>query len=35
MAFTEFQGFVLTRHWRDAPPVRIEYWRQPTLGQEK
>ncbi len=36
MTFTELQGFILTRHWRDAPAgTEIEYWLATDAGPRK
>lgn len=36
MTSTEFQGFILTRHWRDAPAgTELEYWLATDAGPVK
>lgn len=36
MTSTELQGFILTRHWRDAPAgTEIEYWLATEAGPKK
>ncbi len=36
MTSTEFKGFILTRHWRDAPAgTEIEYWLATDAGPRK
>ncbi|SEK15888.1 MULTISPECIES: DNA polymerase II [unclassified Variovorax] len=36
MTPTEFEGFILTRHWRDAPAgTEIEYWLATDAGPRK
>ena len=36
MASTELKGFILTRHWRDAPAgTEIEYWLATDAGPMK
>ena len=36
MTSTELQGFILTRHWRDAPAgTEIEYWLATDAGPRK